>query len=130
MVRNEKKGGERRSLGDSLKTSPLLQFPNHAYGHVDGIAYIEQLGKYNPNFKIMVNFILGMIDTMSENFITVNPNHSGAFNEVSSLGGIKQCISHIRDGNPLGLFPAGAISNLVEVIVNGKLKIESGNHLF
>ena len=107
---------------EQFKDQAFITVSNHAYGHVDGIAYIEQLGKYNPNFKIMVNFILGMIDTMSENFITVNPNHSGAFNEVSSLGGIKQCISHIRGGNPLGLFPAGAISNLVRN--DGKWKIE------
>ena len=107
---------------EQFKDQAFITVSNHAYGHVDGIAYIEQLGKYNPNFKIMVNFILGMIDTMSENFITVNPNHSGTFNEVSSLGGIKQCIAHIRGGNPLGLFPAGAISNLVRS--DGKWKIE------
>ena len=107
---------------EQFKDQAFITVSNHAYGHVDGIAYIEQLGKYNPNFKIMVNFILGMIDTMSENFITVNPNHSGAFNEVSSLGGIKQCIAHIRGGNPLGLFPAGAISNLVRS--DSKWKIE------
>ena len=107
---------------EQFKNQPYITVSNHAYGHVDGIAYIEQLGRYNPNFKIMVNFILGMIDTMSENFITVNPNHSGAFNEVSSLGGIKQCIAHIRGGNPLGLFPAGAISNLIRK--DGKWKIE------
>ncbi|NLZ95133.1 MAG: hypothetical protein GX921_04820 [Bacteroidales bacterium] len=107
---------------EEFKDKPFITVSNHAYGHVDGIAYIEQLGAYNSNFKIMVNFLLGLIDTMSENFITVNPNHSGAFNEVSSLGGVKQCIAHLRAGNPLGLFPAGAISNLIRS--DGKWKIE------
>lgn len=107
---------------EHYKNKPFITVSNHAYGHVDGIAYIELLGSYNPQFRIMVNFILGIIDTMEENFITVNPNHSGAFNKVSSLGGIKQCIAHIRAGNPLGLFPAGAISNLIRS--NGKWKIE------
>ena len=97
---------------DKYKDQPFITVSNHAYGHIDGIAYIEQLGAYNPNFKIMVNFILGMIDTMSENFITVNPYDPDVFNKVSSLSGVKQCIAHLRDGNPLGLFPAGAISNL------------------
>lgn len=107
---------------EKYKNQSFITVSNHAYGHVDGIAYIELLGLYNPNIKIMVNFILGMIDTMSENFITVNPNHSGAFNEVSSLVGVKQCIAHIRKGHPLGLFPAGAISNLIRS--DGKWKIE------
>lgn len=104
------------------KDQPFITVSNHAYGHIDGIAYIEQLGAYNPNFKIMVNFILGMIDTMSENFITVNPYDPDVFNKVSSLSGVKQCIAHLRDGNPLGLFPAGAISNLERN--NGKWAIE------
>jgi putative hemolysin len=107
---------------DKYKDQPFISVSNHAYGHVDGIAYIEQLGLYNPNFKIMVNFLLGMIDTMSENFITVNPYDPDVFNKVSSLSGVKQCIAHLRDGNPLGLFPAGAISNLERS--NGQWTIE------
>ena len=107
---------------DKYKDQPFITVSNHAYGHVDGIAYIEQLGLYNPNFKIMVNFLLGMIDTMSENFITVNPYDPDVFNKVSSLSGVKQCIAHLRDGNPLGLFPAGAISNLERS--NGQWTIE------
>ena len=119
--------GMKRSVvnGDIItqyKDQAFITVSNHAYGHVDGIAYIELLGSYNPQFKIMVNFLLGMIDTMAENFITVNPNHGNAFNEVSSLGGIKQCIAQIRAGHPLGLFPAGAISNLIRS--EGKWKIE------
>ncbi len=107
---------------DKYKDQPFITVSNHAYGHVDGIAYIELLGAYNPNFKIMVNFLLGMIDTMSDHFITVNPYNPDVFNKVSSLAGVKECIAHLRDGNPLGLFPAGAISNLIRS--NGKWIIE------
>ncbi len=107
---------------DKYKDQPFITVSNHAYGHVDGIAYIELLGSYNPNFKIMVNFLLGMIDTMSDHFITVNPYNPDVFNKVSSLSGVKECIAHLRDGNPLGLFPAGAISNLIRS--NGKWVIE------
>lgn len=107
---------------DRFKNQPFITVSNHAYGHVDGIAYIELLGSYNPNFKIMVNFLLGMIDTMSDHFITVNPYNPDVFNKVSSLMGVKQCIAHLRDGNPLGLFPAGAISNLIKT--NGQWTIE------
>ncbi len=107
---------------EKYKDQPFITVSNHAYGHVDGIAYIELLGSYQPNFKMMVNFILGMIDTMSEHFITVNPYNPDVFNKVSSLSGIKECIAHLQKGYPLGLFPAGAISNLIRS--NGKWVIE------
>lgn len=115
IVKNEE-------IMDRFKNEPFITVSNHAYGHVDGIAKIELLGSHRPTFKMMVNFILGMIDTMSEHFITVNPYNPDVFNKVSSLSGIKECISHIREGNPLGLFPAGAISNLERR--NGKWVIE------
>lgn len=115
IVRNEE-------ILDKYKDEPFITVSNHAYGHVDGIANIELVGSYQPNFKMMVNFILGMIDTLSGNFITVNPYDSDVFNKVSSLSGIKKCIAHLQEGNPLGLFPAGAISNLVRS--NGKWTIE------
>ena len=115
IVRNEE-------ILEKYKDQPFIAVSNHAYGHVDGIANIELLGTYQPNFKMMVNFILGMIDTMEDHFITVNPYDPDVFNKVSSLNGIKECISHLRDGKPLGLFPAGAISNLERN--NGKWVIE------
>ena len=97
---------------EKYKDQPFITVSNHAYGHVDGIANIELIGSYQPKFKMMVNFILGMIDSMSDHFITVNPYNTDVFNKVSSLSGIKECIAHLHEGNPLGLFPAGAISNL------------------
>lgn len=113
-VRNE-------SVLEKYKDQPFITVSNHAYGHVDGIANIELIGSYQPKFKMMVNFILGMIDSMSDHFITVNPYNADVFNKVSSLSGIKECISHLQEGNPLGLFPAGAISNLEKN--NGKWEI-------
>ena len=115
MVKNEE-------ILEKYKDQPFITVSNHAYGHVDGIANIELVGSYQPKFKMMVNFILGMIDTMSEQFITVNPYNPDVFNKVSSLSGIKECIAHLNGGNPLGLFPAGAISNLVRN--NGKWVVE------
>lgn len=83
---------------------------NHAYGHIDGIAAIATVGSVRPDYKMMVNFILGMIDTMAPNFIAVNPFQSGKIATKSSLEGIKQSIDHLKSGHPLGFFPAGAVS--------------------
>lgn len=83
---------------------------NHAYGHIDGIAAIATVGAVRPDYKMMVNFILGMIDTMAPNFIAVNPFQSGKIAQKSSIEGIKQSIAHLKSGHPMGFFPAGAVS--------------------
>jgi putative hemolysin len=95
---------------DKYKEKPFITVSNHAYGHIDGIAAIEVVGSRVKDYKMMVNFVLGMIDTMSENFIVVNPFKSDKKRDVT-LNGIKECIDHIRQGHPLGFFPAGAISD-------------------
>lgn len=88
----------------------FITVSNHAYGHIDGISAIAIVGSVRPDYKMMVNFILGMIDTMSPNFIAVNPFQSGKMANKSSFEGIKQSIEHLKNGHPLGFFPAGAVS--------------------
>jgi len=58
---------------DEFKNKPFITVSNHAYGHIDGIAVIETVGSHVANYKMMVNVFLSLIDTMSENFISVNP---------------------------------------------------------
>ncbi len=99
------------SVLDDFKNNPFITISNHAYGHIDGIALIEAVGSRFSDYKMMVNYILGLIDTMSENFITVNPLKDNEKNEVT-YSGIRESIAHLRDGHPMGFFPAGAISNL------------------
>lgn len=100
---------------------PFITISNHAYGHVDGIALIEALAGRFSDYKLMVNHILGLIDTMSENFIAVNPLQ-GKEKDKITFSGIRESIAHIKSGHPLGFFPAGAISNLI--LKKGKFVIE------
>lgn len=95
---------------DQFKDQAFITVSNHAYGHIDGIIAIDLIGRVRADFKMMVNFMLGMIDTMAMHFITVNPYSSGKLAEKSSLEGVKQCIEHLKGGHPLGFFPAGAVS--------------------
>lgn len=88
---------------------PFITVSNHPYGHIDGIALIGEISKLRPDFKVMVNWILGMIDIMGDHFIGVNP--FGGDVKKSSLGGVKECIEHLKNGHSLGFFPSGAISN-------------------
>lgn len=106
---------------DKFKDAPFITVSNHPYGHVDGIAAIETVGSRIKSYKMMVNVILGLIDTMSENFVTVNPMNYANKNSIT-YAGIKEAIAHVRAGNPLGFFAAGAVSNLI--FKRGKWVIE------
>lgn len=95
---------------DQFKDKAFITVSNHAYGHVDGISAIDVIGTRRPDYKMMVNYILGMIDTMAMHFIVVNPYQDGKLAQKSSVEGVKQCIEHLKSGHPLGFFPAGAVS--------------------
>lgn len=101
---------ENREILQRFEGKAFITVSNHAYGHIDGIAAIAAVGDTRPDYKMMVNFILGMIDTMAVNFIAVNPYESGKLAGRSSIEGIKQSITHLKEGHPLGFFPAGAVS--------------------
>jgi putative hemolysin len=88
---------------------PFITVSNHPYGHIDGIFLVGEVARIRKDFKIMVNWMLGMIDTMEDHFIGVNP-YSSNVSSRSSLGGVKQCLEHLKAGHPLGFFPAGAVS--------------------
>ncbi|MDH6354423.1 putative hemolysin [Dysgonomonas sp. PH5-45] len=101
---------------------PFVTVSNHAYGHIDGIIAIDVIGSVRPDYKMMVNFILAMIDTMAMHFIAVNPYSDGKLAEKSSLEGVKECIEHLKNGHPLGFFPAGAVSKTK--LKKGKMIVE------
>jgi putative hemolysin len=88
---------------------PFITVSNHPYGHVDGIMLVGEVTRIRQDFKVMVNWMLGLIDSMADHFVGVNP-YSSDVSSRSSLSGVKECIEHIRTGHPMGFFPAGAIS--------------------
>lgn len=106
---------------DKHKNEAFITVSNHPYGHIDGIAVIEAVASRVPQFKMMVNVILGWVDTMAENFIVVNNNGIGGKKSIT-LNGIKESIDHIKSGHPLGFFPSGAVSNMH--LRKGKFEIE------
>jgi putative hemolysin len=103
---------ENYEVFDAFKEGPFIVVSNHPYGHIDGITAISAVGGVRQDFKMMVNWVLMQIDTMEDFFLGVNPfpKNSKMSQVKSSVGGIKQCIEHIREGHPLGFFPAGGVS--------------------
>lgn len=98
---------------DQFAGQPFITVSNHPYGHVDGIIAISAVAEKRRDYKMMVNWMLSQIDTMDEHFIGVNPySKDNKMSELkSSVAGVKQCLGHLKEGHPLGLFPAGGVSS-------------------
>lgn len=102
---------------DNLET--LTRFPegafitvsNHPFGALDGIALIHLIGSRRPAYKVMVNMILNHISAMRPNFIAVDQSASDdPAKRAVSVAGIRQALRQLKEGEPMGFFPAGAMS--------------------
>jgi len=91
------------------KTGSFITISNHPLGGIDGMILMKLLLSQRPDYKIIANFLLQRIEPLRPYIMPVNPfeDHKEA---KSSLTGIKDAILHIREGKPLGIFPAGEVS--------------------
>ena len=101
------------------KDGAYITISNHPLGGIDGILLLKLMLEKEPNFKIIANFLLHRIDPMKPYIMPVNPfeNHKDA---KSSVVGIKETLRHLKDGKPLGMFPAGEVSTYKD----GKLMVD------
>jgi len=91
------------------KEGPFITISNHPYGGVDGLTLMKLLRTIRPDFKILSNFLLAKINPLKDIFLEVNPFESHK-DVKSSLSGLKEAFYHLRDGSPLGIYPAGEVS--------------------
>ena len=101
------------------KNGPFITVSNHPLGGIDGILLLKLLLGERPDYKIIANFLLHRIQPLKKYVMPVNPfeEHKGA---RSSLVGVKNALQHLREGNPLGMFPAGEVSTFED----GKLVVD------
>lgn len=98
---------------DNLPEGPFITVSNHPFGALDGITLIHLVASRRPEYKVMVNMILGRIWAMEPNFIAVDAMSSNdQAKKAVSVNGIRQAINQVRSGRPLGFFPAGAVSKV------------------
>ncbi len=91
------------------KEGPFIVVSNHPYGGIDGLILLKIISEIRPDFKVMANFLLRRVEPAKEYFIPVDP-FEGKTQTSSSLAGIKIALAHLREGKPLGIFPAGEVS--------------------
>lgn len=103
-----------------FKEGPFITVSNHPFGSYDGILLLDIVGTFRDDYKVMVNLILNHLQAMRPNFIAVDPLRSDDPEKKKiTMQGIRTAMKHVKDGHPLGFFPAGAISK-----VNKSLRIE------
>lgn len=91
---------------------PFITISNHAYGHIDGVALVDLLGHLRPRVKVMVNAMLLHVHGLAPHFISVNPTlDKRGSATATSIQGIKNALLQIRSGEPLALFPSGAVAD-------------------
>ncbi|MGB1312404.1 GNAT family N-acyltransferase [Bizionia paragorgiae] len=91
------------------KDGAYITVSNHPLGGIDGILLLKLMLEERSDFKIIANFLLHRIKPMAPYIMPVNPFENRK-DVKSSVAGFKSAIQHIRDGHPLGIFPAGEVS--------------------
>lgn len=89
---------------------PFIVVANHPFGGIDALILTKIFLELRPDFKAMGNFLLQKIDPIKDLILPVNPFEKSK-DVKSSFAGIKSALTHIENGNPLGIFPAGEVSS-------------------
>ena len=96
---------------DHLPEGAFITVSNHPLGALDGIALIYMITRRRPDYKVMVNMILNKISAMRPNFIAVDAWASNdPAKRAVSVRGIMEALRQLKNGRPVGFFPAGAMS--------------------
>ena len=101
------------------KDGAYITVSNHPLGGIDGILLLKLMLEQRNDFKIIANFLLHRIEPMKPYIMPVNPFEDRK-DVKSSLVGFKNSILHLREGRPLGIFPAGEVSTYRD----GKLVVD------
>jgi putative hemolysin len=101
------------------KEGAYITVSNHPLGGIDGILLLKLMIEQRQDFKIIANFLLHRIEPMKDYIMPVNPFEDRK-DVKSSIAGFKNAIMHLRDGHPLGVFPAGEVSTYKD----GKLVVD------
>jgi putative hemolysin len=101
------------------KEGSFVTVSNHPLGGIDGVLLLKLLVAQRSDYKIIGNFLLHRVAPLKPYVMAVNPFESRK-EAKSSLTGIKSALLHLREGKPLGIFPAGEVSTHKE----GKLNVD------
>ena len=91
------------------KDGAFVTISNHPLGGIDGILLLKLMLEERKDFKIIANFLLHRIEPLIPYIMPVNPFENRK-DVRSSIVGFKNALTHLKEGHPLGIFPAGEVS--------------------
>lgn len=98
---------------------PFIAVANHPLGGIDGLIMLKILIECHPDAMILANFLLCKIKPIANHICPVNPFETRK--EVfQSTNGIRSALNHLKEGIPLGIFPAGEVAQKSKLI-NGQI---------
>lgn len=100
---------DKMQLQNIPATGPFIVVANHPFGALDGLALIRAIGEVRPDTKVMANFLLQNVEPIKDFFLSVNP-FEGMKTAYNNISGLKAAMSHVEQGLPLAIFPAGEVS--------------------
>jgi len=91
------------------ETGPFITISNHPFGGIDGLLLIKLIAEKRKDYRVMANFLLRRMEPVQDYIFTDNPFEKSSPNK-SNLTYIKDLYTHLEEGKPLGVFPAGDVS--------------------
>lgn len=89
----------------------FITVSNHHFGAIDGMILNAVIGSRRPDYRILTTYFLSLISNLKDWFIPVDNFASGG---ARSVAGIREALGHLKEGGPLGLFPAGEVASWQE----------------
>ena len=97
------------SLGNIPKEGPVVIVANHPFGGLDGIVLGAALSKVRPDFKLLLNYLLGVFPALDAHSIPVDP--FGDAPKAANFHSMRQSLHYLNQGGCLVVFPAGKVSH-------------------
>ena len=90
---------------------PLIVVANHPLGGPEAVLLHILLGRIRADYRLMANFVLGMVPEVAPKLILVDP-FDGKDAKARNLAPLRESLQWLKGGGLLGVFPAGEVSSL------------------
>lgn len=87
----------------------LMVVANHPFGGPEALLLFLLLKRLRPDYRILANFILGQVTEIKPRLLLVDP-FGGAESFDKNRVSMRQALRWLKEGNLLGIFPAGEVS--------------------
>lgn len=91
------------------KEGGFILLSNHPFGALDGLVICKTISEKRSDFKLMGNFLLQRVEPLKELIFPVNPFETMK-DKKSSVKGVRQSLTYLEEGHPIGIFPAGEVA--------------------